>query len=69
MSDRLYELMTLQDVAKALVISTRSVVRRVRDGSLPAPIKIGRHIRWERSTLQQWLASQQGAPSKIGPVP
>lgn len=65
MSDRLYELMTLQDLAKMLVISTRSVMRRVRDGSLPAPIKMGRYLRWDRSVIEERIASHKHEKSSV----
>jgi excisionase family DNA binding protein len=60
MSDRLYELMTLQDVAQRLKMSTDAVMQRMIDGSLPAPLKLGRHLRWDRTSIEEWIASHAG---------
>jgi len=42
-----------KEVAKMLGIGVATVWRRVRDGSLPTPIKLGHMVRWPRSEIIQ----------------
>ena len=51
-------LLTVNDVAKRMKLSTRSVWRLVDTGSIVAPIKIGGSIRWRSTDFNRWLASQ-----------
>jgi excisionase family DNA binding protein len=50
--------MTSGDVAKFLGITVRSVRRRVLDGTLPQPIKIGRSIRFRREDIEAVAAGK-----------
>lgn len=48
-------LLTIQQVAKLLQVSTRSVRRFRATGKLPAPILIGKSVRWRGEDLQKWI--------------
>ncbi len=53
----------LQKVAELLGISTRTVWRRVDDGEIPKPVKVGSLDRWFQSDItnyQQRLRKQRG---------
>ena len=45
-------MMTADEVAEYLGITVRSVRRRVLDGSLPQPLKIGRSVRFQRKDIE-----------------
>lgn len=54
-------LMTLEDVAGHLRVTTRTVQRRVAAGTFPRPIAVGPNSpRWRRSDLDAWISSQGG---------
>lgn len=48
-------LLTKEQVAGMLQMSTRTVYRKAMDGEIPAPIKIGRCIRWRRDIMLAWI--------------
>ena len=50
-------LLTVNDIAKRMKLSTRSVWRLVDSGSIVPPIKIGGSIRWRSTDFDHWLAS------------
>ena len=51
------ELLTAQQVADVLSVSTRTLWRMVARGKLPPPIRWNRKlVRWHRDTLEQFLA-------------
>ena len=52
------DLLTVNDVAKRMRLSTRSIWRLVDAGSIVSPIKIGGSIRWRSTDFNHWLASQ-----------
>lgn len=63
MTTTLEEMLDLHAVAKLLGIDERSVWRRVADGTLPKPVKIGRSVRWFASDIanfQKRLREQRG---------
>lgn len=49
-------LMTVTEVAALLGISTRGVWRFRDMGKLPAPVQLGRLVRWRQSDLTAWIA-------------
>ena len=51
-------MMTAAEVAKFLGITGRSVRRRVLDGTLPHPIKIGRSVRFRREDIEAVAANK-----------
>ena len=55
-------LLDAKEVARLLSCSQRSVRRLADSGRIPAPIRLGRLVRWSRQTLQNWIA--EGCPSR-----
>ncbi len=53
-------LLTARDLAKALRISVRTLWRHRSAGRLPAPIRIGRAVRWDRRDIGDWLEGLKG---------
>jgi|CXWL01.1.fsa_nt_gi excisionase family DNA binding protein len=60
--DRMSEfvLITLEELAEILHLSSRTLQRKLSAGELPTPIRIGRSIRWQMSTILKWI--QDGCP-------
>jgi len=55
-------LLTIDDLAKRLCLSKRTIWRRLRDGLMLAPIEIGSTKRWDAEELDKWI--QRGCPSR-----
>ena len=55
-------LLTAGDLAKRLRVSLRQVRKLHSEALLPAPLKIGRSIRWRANELAEWLSA--GAPNR-----
>ena len=53
-------MMTADDIAAFLQVSTRTVWRLTSSRSLPKPLRIGRTVRWRRSDIEDWIASELG---------
>lgn len=51
------EILTVNDVAKLLKLSIRSVWRHVATNAIVKPIRIGGSLRWRASDVANWLAS------------
>ena len=54
--------LTAEEVAELLGISRAHVFRLQSSGRLPSPIRLGRAVRWPRTTLEAWL--EAGAPDR-----
>lgn len=54
-------LMRDKDVARALNVSVSTVWQRVRDKTLPNPIRIGRLSRWSTSDIDHTIAQAKYA--------
>ncbi|MCB0325142.1 MAG: helix-turn-helix domain-containing protein [Bdellovibrionales bacterium] len=54
--------LTAEEVAELLCISRAHVFRLQREGKLPAPVRLGRSVRWPRNELEAWLRA--GAPTQ-----
>ncbi len=54
-------LWTVNDLAKALQISTRCVWRLKSSGKLPQPVVVGGSIRWKRDEVHDWV--KRGCPA------
>lgn len=50
------ELLDVQSVAALCQFSRRHVLRMVADGRMPAPLKVGRCVRWSRRAIEAWIA-------------
>jgi len=53
-------LLDVKDVAKLLRVSVRTVWTWRDMGRLPAPVKIGRCVRWRRQDVEEWI--DRGCP-------
>ena len=51
-------LWTVRDVATALQVSQRHVLRLCASGQLPRPMKLGQLVRWDAETIRRWIAGQ-----------
>jgi predicted DNA-binding transcriptional regulator AlpA len=47
------------DVSKMLGVPIATLYRWRYIGFGPAAIKVGRHLRWRRSTIEKWLAARE----------
>ena len=56
------EVMTIDDLAVYLQLSKSSLYKLVQDGRIPGK-KIGRHWRFHRGTIDQWLARAERSHS------
>jgi excisionase family DNA binding protein len=54
------ELMTAEEVAKYMRLPQSTVYKLVQEGKLPG-FKVGRHWRFRRETLVQWVHDQEQA--------
>ena len=54
-------MMTAEEIADCLQVSTRTVWRLKAKGDLPKSVKVGRAVRWRRSDIVQWI--EQGCPA------
>jgi len=55
------QLLSIFELANLLDVSTGTVRRWWATGILPAPLKIGRSIRWRNSSIMAWI--EAGCPS------
>lgn len=56
--------LTTDQLADMLAVSSRTIIKMREQGTGPAPIRIGRNIRYSPASVQRWLDAQQGAPSQ-----
>ena len=56
-------LLTVEQVAKLLQVSPRSVWRLRSAGEIPEPVKIGGTVRWIADELRHWIANGCPKPS------
>lgn len=54
--------LSAEEVADALGISRAHVFRLASSGRLPSSFRLGRAVRWDRATIEAWLAA--GAPPR-----
>jgi excisionase family DNA binding protein len=55
------KLLDVQAVAEMLGCSQRHVYRLSDAGRMPAPVKLGALVRWNRAVVESWI--DQGCPS------
>lgn len=51
---------TREELALLFRVDPQTVSRWVRDGRLPAPLRVGRQLLWRRETLDRFLAHLEG---------
>lgn len=54
--------LTAGEVAELFGISRAHVWKLHSSGRMPTPIRLGRAVRWDRKSLEAWLAA--GAPTR-----
>ncbi len=52
--------LSADEVAEMLSISRAHVWKLLSSGRLPRPVRLGRSVRWSRTTLEAWM--EAGAP-------
>lgn len=57
----LERLLTPDQVSDALGVPVATLYRWRLTGYGPTAIKVGKHLRWRKSTLDAWLADQENA--------
>ena len=55
------KLLDVQAVAEMLGCSARHIYRLSDSGRMPAPVKLGALVRWNRAAIESWVAA--GCPS------
>ncbi len=60
--DREALLLTVNDVGRALRCSGRHVWALNAAGKMPAPVRVGRAVRWRRSCIAMWI--ELGCPDR-----
>ena len=48
-------LLTVDDVARLLSVSTRTVWRLLSKGEFPEPVRLGKVVRWRLAEIQFWI--------------
>jgi excisionase family DNA binding protein len=59
-------LWSIDDLAYALNLSTRTIKRMARAGELPGVLKIGRRRLFDRRRLEKWIDEGCPPPKRIG---
>lgn len=60
-ADASAKLLDVQAVAELLNCSARHVYRLTDAGRMPAPVKLGALVRWNRSAIESWI--NEGCPA------
>ena len=55
-------LLNARQAAALLGISMASLYRYANEAKLPAPVRVGRSVRWREDELRQWIAA--GCPER-----
>ena len=56
------QLLTVKQIAKLLVLSPRTIYRLAAEDRMPAPVRVGRSVRWDTKDIEAWLAA--GCPRR-----
>jgi predicted DNA-binding transcriptional regulator AlpA len=57
-------LVTASQVTGLLAIASRTLWRRVSEGTVPAPVRIGGAVRWRLADIEHWVATGCPVPRK-----
>lgn len=55
------QLITIDEFAKLLKVSKRTLWRWVSGGSVPSPLRLGGTVRWPLDQIRKWIAA--GCPT------
>ncbi len=58
------KLLDCRQIAELLAVSERTVRRLVRNGALPAPVHIGRAVRWHEAGVLDYVRRLSQGPDK-----
>ena len=58
-------LIDLKELSRLLTRSSESLLRDVKAGRIPRPVRIGKSVRWRRTEIEDWIAA--GCASKPRP--
>lgn len=62
-------LLQVKEIAETLGVSKQTVLRWGKDGTLPAPYRIGSNaLRFDAGEFEAWLASRRRLPASLTPV-
>ncbi len=54
------KLLTVQEISQLLRIPKRSIYKFVNEGHIPGGFRIGKHWRFRKDVIENWLAEQAG---------
>jgi len=57
-------LLNVKEVAQLIGLSERTVWKLSSCGELPAPVRVGRSVRWLRTSLEEFLLQRQRQAEK-----
>jgi predicted DNA-binding transcriptional regulator AlpA len=63
-AEQLDVLLDVRQVAVVCGCSTRHISRLAKTGQFPAPVRLGKLVRWTRKSIDKWLSD--GCPSDTG---
>ena len=49
------KMLSKNEIASLLGVSIRTVQRKQDLGEIPAPVRIGKSVRWVRSQIEEWI--------------
>jgi len=55
-------LITVEDVANLMQVSTRTIWRLLSAGKIPTPLRIGKSVRWRTNQIENWI--EAGCPDE-----
>ncbi|WP_423192955.1 helix-turn-helix transcriptional regulator [Cupriavidus sp. H18C2] len=61
MTDQPRRLIKLPEVCSAVALRPTAIYQRIKDGTFPAPIKLGRTSGWIEAEVQEWISAQIAA--------
>ena len=53
------KLLSIKEVSDLLGVSQKSCYDKIYRGFLPAPLRIGRLLRWRREDIETWLQDKK----------
>ena len=56
------QLLTVDEIARLLKVSNRTIWRMRSSGQLPEPVRIGGGVRWRQSEIKNWI--EEGCPDQ-----
>lgn len=59
--NRAHRIMRLKEVISTVGLSRSTIYARLKDGTFPAPIRIGINVGWIESEIQDWIEEQIAA--------